>query len=125
VLCWGRSKAESRRDRIRITDLKCAIVGDQPTIRITTDARVTWYGAVAVALLDIAGQAYGILIHRLLGGKVSDRVRMYRTGSHDRRATEPKHFTDNVRDALGDAVGWTMIKQGVSFHGKMGTGVPG
>ncbi|MFW5880622.1 MAG: mandelate racemase/muconate lactonizing enzyme family protein [Spirochaetota bacterium] len=159
---------------MKITDLKCAIIGGQPTIRISTDAGIDGYGAaerakhyikphvafyreyilgedprdvarvvgrirklgafkpwgsavsaIEVALLDIAGQAYGIPIHRLLGGKVRDRVRMYRTGSYDRRATEPEHFADNVRQALADPAGWTMIKQGIGFHSSMPVDVDG
>ena len=159
---------------MKITDLKCAIIGDQPTIRITTDAGITGYGAaerakhyikphvmfykdyiigedprdvqrvvdrirklgafkpwgsavsaIEVALLDIAGKAYGVPIHRLLGGKRRDRVRMYRTGAYDTRATTPKEYADTVRRALADPAGWTMIKQAVGFHGTMATEAPG
>ena len=35
--------------------------------------------AIDVALWDIAGQAYGVPIHRLMGGPTRDRVRIYNT----------------------------------------------
>ena len=34
---------------MKITDLKCAIIGGQPTIRIATDEGISGYGAAEVA----------------------------------------------------------------------------
>lgn len=157
-----------------ITDLKCAVIGGQPTIRIATDAGISGYAsierakhyirphvlfyreyilgedprdvkrviakirklgafkpwgsavsAIEVALLDIAGKAYGVPIHRLLGGKVRDRVRLYRTGSYEGRPIQPAHFTRNIERALADPAGWTIVKQGVGFHSPMSAEIPG
>jgi L-alanine-DL-glutamate epimerase-like enolase superfamily enzyme len=109
-----------------ITDLKCAIIGDNPVIRVVTDEGLSGYGAaesfkpylkphvvyykpyilgldptqvervmlnirhrgafkpwgsavsaIEMALWDIAGKAAGLPVHRLLGGKIRDRVRVY------------------------------------------------
>ena len=159
---------------MKITDLKCAVIGGQPTIRIATDSGLSGYAgaevakhyikphvdfyrkyivgedprdvqrvvgrirkmgafkpwgsavsAIEVALLDIAGKAYGIPVHRLLGGKVRDRVRMYRTGSYENRPVQPAEFAETVRAALADPAGWTLIKLGVGFHSSMPVEIPG
>ena len=64
-------------------------------------------GALAgidVALWDIAGQALGLPIHRLLGGPVRDRVALY---SHCQ-----VHSAEEVPDAFGPLLdaGWTAAK---------------
>ncbi len=159
---------------MKITDIKCAVIGGQPTIRITTDTGPTGYGqaerakhyikpyvlfyrdyligedprdvgrvvqrirklgsfkpwgsavsSIEMALWDIAGKAAGLPIHRLLGGKVRDRVRVYRTSGYERRGTEPQHYADTVRLALADPAGYTIIKQGIGFHSTMPADVPG
>ena len=116
--------------RIKITDLRCAIIGRNPTVRIVTDQGISGYGqaesakpylkpmvlfykdyligedptdvgrimmkirrmgafkpwgsavsAIEIALWDIAGQAAGVPVYKLLGGKVRDRVRAYTEAS--------------------------------------------
>jgi L-alanine-DL-glutamate epimerase-like enolase superfamily enzyme len=159
---------------MKITDIKCAVIGGQPTIRIATDSGVTGYGqaerakhyikpyvlfyrdyligedprdvarvvqrirklggfkpwgsavsSIEMALWDIAGKDAGLPIHRLLGGKVRDRVRVYRTAGYERRGTGPEHYAETVRLALADPAGYTIIKQGVGFHSTMPADVPG
>src|SRR4051812_16961932 len=117
------------RQKIKITDLRCAIIGRNPVIRIVTDQGVSGYGqaesskvylkpmvlfykdyllgedptdvervmlkirrlgafkpwgsavsAIEIALWDIAGQAAGVPVYKLLGGKIRDRVRIYNGG---------------------------------------------
>ncbi|MEO8736592.1 MAG: hypothetical protein ABI380_08635, partial [Edaphobacter sp.] len=111
---------------IKITDLRCAIIGKNPVVRIMTDQGISGYGqaesakpylkpmvlfykpylmgadptdvgqimlrirrlgamkpwgaavsAIEIALWDIAGQAAGLPVHKLLGGKIRDRVMAY------------------------------------------------
>ena len=121
---------------IKITDLRCAIIGRNPVVRIVTDQGISGYGqaesakpylkpmvlfykdyllgedptdvervmlkirrmgafkpwgsavsAIEIALWDIAGQAAGVPVYKLLGGKIRDRVRAYNGGRpfpHDR-----------------------------------------
>ena len=111
---------------MKITDLKCTVLGEHPIVRITTDEGISGYGqveaykpylqphvrstrstswekiptnvarvmlkirnlgafkpwgsavsAIEMALWDIAGQAAGVPVYKLLGGKIRDRVRVY------------------------------------------------
>ena len=159
---------------MRITDIKCAIIGGQPTIRIATDTGLSGYGqaecakryikpyvlfyrdyligedprdvarvmqrirrlgafkpwgsaasSIEMALWDLAGKAAGVPIHRLLGGKVRDRVRVYRTVGYERRGTQPDDYAEAARIALEDPAGYTIVKQGVGFHSTMPTDIPG
>ena len=122
----GLSLPEKRTGHgsIKITDLKCAIIGRNPVVRIVTDQGISGYGqaesakpylkpmvlfykdyllgedptdvervmlkirrmgafkpwgsavsAIEIALWDIAGQAAGVPVYKLLGGKIRDRVR--------------------------------------------------
>src|SRR6478735_565164 len=107
------------RPPIKITDLRCAIIGRNPVVRIVTDQGISGYGqaesakfylkpmvlfyrdyllgedatdvgrvmmkirrmgafkpwgsavsAIEIALWDVAGQAAGVPVYKLLGGKI-------------------------------------------------------
>jgi len=125
-------RAQQQRTRpgaIKITDLRCAIIGRNPTVRIVTDQGISGYGqaestkpylkpmvlfyrdyllgedptdvqnvllkirrmgaskpwgsavsAIEIALWDVAGQAAGVPVYKLLGGKIRNRVRAYNGG---------------------------------------------
>jgi L-alanine-DL-glutamate epimerase-like enolase superfamily enzyme len=153
---------------IKITDLKCAIIGRNPTVRIVTDQGISGYGqaesakpylkpmvlfykpyllgedptnvasimlkirrmgafkpwgaavsAIEIALWDIAGQAAGLPVHKLLGGKIRDRVRPYGNSENvaphliPRAPQDYAELTSKMKEAKE---GFTLFKQPVGFH---------
>ncbi|HZP19662.1 MAG TPA: mandelate racemase/muconate lactonizing enzyme family protein [Bauldia sp.] len=160
---------------MRITDLKCAIIGGHPIVRIVTDAGISGYGqaefykpylkpmvmnlrdailghdptdverimvrlrprggfkpwgaAVSIvehALWDIAGKAAGVPVHKLLGGKVRDRVRVY-NGAYRPPLKDytPQDYAANTRAMVAGGHGFSFIKQGIAFHSLMSQRIPG
>src|SRR5690606_27717592 len=74
--------------------------------------------AIETALWDIAGKAAGLPVYRLLGGKVRDEVRTYRTLYHHEVGIG-HCVEDYVKWAeFGKALpeGYTMFKLPTSFH---------
>ena len=159
---------------MKITDLKCAIIGDNPIVRIKTDAGIDGWGqaewtkpylkpfvlyykdaildqdptdvervvsrirrlgsfkpwgaavsAIEVALWDIAGKAAGVPVYKLLGGKVRDKVRVYNGGIRvPLKGNDPEHFAENMAEMKEFREGFSIIKQGISFHSQMAAEVP-
>lgn len=154
---------------MKITDVRYAMIGANPTVRVVTDAGISGYGpieftktylrahvmqlreavlgedptlvertmlkirqrgafkpwgaavsAIEIALWDIAGKAASVPIHKLLGGKVRDHVRVY-NGNYRERMTsfEPEDFAASVRKMKEHPFGFTMVKQGIGFHSGM------
>ena len=153
---------------IKITDLKCAIIGRNPTVRIVTDQGISGYGqaesakpylkpmvlfykpyllgedptnvasimlkirrmgafkpwgaavsAIEIALWDVAGQAAGLPVHKLLGGKIRDRVRPY--GNSENVAPNftprtPQDYAELSSKMKEAKEGFTLFKQPVGFH---------
>ena len=160
---------------MKITDLRCAIIGGQPVIRIKTDEGVDGYGSAArlrsahirwhveyyrdlilgsdptdvertmlkirrlgafkpwgssvsgieVALWDLAGKAANVPVYKLLGGKVRDRVRVYNGAIRTPlSAKNPEDYAESSARMKDLPQGFTIIKQAISFHGKMDAEVP-
>ncbi|WDR03898.1 mandelate racemase/muconate lactonizing enzyme family protein [Devosia algicola] len=83
--------------------------------------------AIETALWDIAGKAANLPVYRLLGGKVRDQVRTYRT-LYQGEVGVGHTPDDYVRWAeYGKALpeGFTMFKLPTSFHSSMVADVPG
>jgi L-alanine-DL-glutamate epimerase-like enolase superfamily enzyme len=151
---------------IKITDLRCAIIGRNPVVRIVTDQGISGYGeaesakpylkpmvlfykdyilgedptdvarvllkirrlgaskpwgsavsAIEMALWDIAGQAAGVPVYKLLGGKIRDRVRIYNGGvRYPMTGQTPQDYAENMAKMKEAKEGFTLIKQAVGFH---------
>ena len=165
----GNSSLPEKQPRLRpikITDLRCAIIGRNPVVRIVTDQGISGYGeaestkaylkpmvlfyrdyilgedptdvervllkirrlgafkpwgsavsAIEMALWDIAGQAAGVPVYKLLGGKIRDRVRTYNGGVRFPLAGQtPKDYAENMARIRESKEGFTLIKQAVGFH---------
>ena len=160
---------------MKITDLKVAVIGNHPVVRITTDEGIDGIGcveaskpylkphilfykeyllgedprdvertvrrirrmgafkpwgaaisAIEVALWDIAGKASGQPIYRLLGGKVRDKVRVYNGNfrSPIGGGYSPEGMAKNMQWMKDLPHNFSIIKQGIAFHGNMATDVP-
>lgn len=173
----GAQDRDSRGISIKITDLKCAVIGRNPVVRVVTDQGISGYGeaesakpylkpmvlfykqyligedptnvarimlkirrmgafkpwgaavsAIEIALWDIAGQVAGLPVHKLLGGKLRDRVRVYSTNVRNYSAMKgytPADFAESVAKVKEGPEGFTLIKQPIAFHmPQMMTAVP-
>ncbi|RAX40929.1 mandelate racemase/muconate lactonizing enzyme family protein [Rhizobium tropici] len=154
---------------MKIVDLKCAIIGKSPIVRIVTDEGVSGYGqaetwkpylkphilafrealigedptnvervmlkirqrgsfkpwgaavsVIEMALWDVAGKAANLPVHKLLGGRVRDRIRVY-NGSirFPISGYEPEHMADDLKKMMDLPEGFTIIKQPIGFHSPM------
>jgi L-alanine-DL-glutamate epimerase-like enolase superfamily enzyme len=159
----GRGNGRS----IKITDLKCAIIGNNPTVRIVTDQGISGYGqaesakpylkpmvlfykryllgedptdvarimlkirrmgamkpwgaaisAIEIALWDVAGQAAGLPVYKLLGGKIRDRVRPYGNSENNSRLPlrNPQDYAEVAAEVKAAKEGYTLVKMPVAFH---------
>lgn len=159
---------------MKITDLKCAVIGGYPVVRITTDEGISGLGqaenykpflkshvlfykdlivgedptnvervmmnirrmgsfkpwgssvsAIEVALWDIAGKAAGLPVHKLLGGKVRDKVRVYNGAIRfPMNGHEPEDYAENMAKMKASPENFAFIKQGIGFHSRMPHNVP-
>jgi L-alanine-DL-glutamate epimerase-like enolase superfamily enzyme len=159
---------------VKIVDLRCAVIGENPVVRIVTDEGISGYGqvesakpyvrpqvlyyrdavvghdptdvervmlrirrrgafkpwgsavsAIEMALWDVAGQAAGLPVYKLLGGKVRDRVRVYNGGVRfPMTGHAPADYAESMRRMKEAPEGFTIIKQGVGFHSPMPGQVP-
>lgn len=160
---------------MKIVDLKCAIIGRSPVVRIVTDEAISgfgqaetwkpylkphilafrdalvgedptdvervmlkirqrggfkpWGSAVSViemALWDVAGKAAGLPVHKLLGGKVRDHVRVYNGAIRFPLAGHrPEDYAEDMRRMMALPEGFTIFKQPIGFHSAMKREVPG
>jgi L-alanine-DL-glutamate epimerase-like enolase superfamily enzyme len=160
---------------MRITDLRCAIIGRSPVVSIVTDEGISGYGqaetwkpylkphvlalrdalvgedprlvertmrrirqrggfkpwgaavsAIEMALWDLAGKAAGLPVHRLLGGKIRDRVRVYNGAVRfPMPGCAPADYAADTRRMMARPEGFSILKQPVGFHSEMKRAVPG
>jgi L-alanine-DL-glutamate epimerase-like enolase superfamily enzyme len=134
---WGQIETPKPYLQPIVLQLKPWLVGQDPVNveRVVRRIRVRggfkpWGSAVSAietALWDIAGKAAGLPVYRLLGGKVRDQVRTYRTLYHHEMGVG--HTPDDYRRwaEYGMALdgGFKMFKLPTSFHSAMVRDVPG
>lgn len=154
---------------MKITDIRCAILGKSPVVRIVTDEGLSgyaqaetwkpylkphvlafrealigedptlvercmlkirqrggfkpWGSAISIietALWDVAGKAAGLPVHRLLGGKVRDRVRVYNGAIRfPLPGHRPEDYAEDLKRMMALPEGFTIIKQPIGFHSAM------
>src|SRR5580765_5321526 len=160
---------------MKITDLKCTVLGQTPVVRITTDQGISGLGpvesykpyltpyvdfykemivgedptnveqvmrkirnmgafkpwgsavsAIEIALWDIAGKSAGLPIYKLLGGKVRDKVRVYNGAVRlPMSGFSPQNYAENTAHMKAAKEGFTIVKQGIAFHSRMLSEIPG
>jgi len=159
---------------MKIVDLKCAIIGKSPVVRIVTDEGISgyaqaetwkpylkphvlafrealigedptlvervmlkirqrggfkpWGTAVSIiemALWDVAGKAAGQPVHKLLGGKIRDKVRVYNGAVRfPFSGYRPEDYADDMKKMMALSEGFTIFKQPIGFHSAMKREVP-
>ncbi len=160
---------------MKITDLKCAIIGEHPVVRIKTDEGIEGYSqaeywkpflkphilslreailgedptdvervmlrirqrgafkpfgsavsVIEMALWDIAGKAAGVPVHKLLGGKVRDRVRVYNGAVREPlTGYNPEDYAADLKRMMSAPEGFTIVKQPIGFHSAMKSRIAG
>jgi len=160
---------------MKIIDLKCAVIGRSPVVRVVTDEGIDGFAelesskthlapvvrmfrdaivgqdptdvervmigirrlggfkpwgsavsAIEIALWDVAGKAAGLPVHKLLGGKVRDRLRVYNGGRRPvLRGHQPEDYAESMAQMKAAPEGFTLFKEGVAFHGFMAPNVDG
>jgi L-alanine-DL-glutamate epimerase-like enolase superfamily enzyme len=161
------AERQAGKAAIKITDLKCAIIGRNPVVRIVTDQGISGYGeaesakpylkpmvlfykpyligedptdvgrimlkirrmgafkpwgaavsAIEIALWDVAGQAAGLPVYKLLGGKIRDRVRPYGNSENNgqQELRTPQDYTELAQQVKEAKEGYTLVKFPVGFH---------
>ncbi len=129
----GWSQIETPKPYLQpiVLQLKSWLVGEDPVNveRVVKRIRVRggfkpWGAAVSaieMALWDIAGKAANLPVYRLLGGKVRDQVRTYRTlYQHEVGAKHtPEDYVKWAEYGKALEGGFTMFKLPTAFHSSM------
>lgn len=128
---WGQIEAPKPYVQPQVLQLKDWIVGQDPrnVERVMKRIRVrggfkpfgSAVSAIEHALWDIAGKAANVPVYRLLGGKVRDQVRTYRTLYQHEVGVEhtPEGYVKWAEYAKALPEGFSMFKLPTSFHSSM------
>jgi len=141
---YGLGEARDGSDKRQLLELKPLIVGEDPRNVEHLFQKIRSRGGrgalgrhgggvsgVEMALWDIAGKAAGLPVHRLIGGKRRERVRVYvdsgggvlSDGSRSARypnkgweeAFTPEAYAEQARRSK--ALGFTIVKFDLGYHG--------
>jgi len=132
---YGEIEAYKTYLKPQVLQYKPHIVGDDPTdvervlLKIRHRGAFKPWGsavsAIEMALWDLAGKTSGLPVYKLLGGKVRDRVRVYNGAVRFPLAGHsPAAYAENMARMKESREGFTIIKQGIGFHGAMAREVP-
>lgn len=102
-------------------ELKSRILNENPCSMDKVFRKIKQFGGharqaggvsgIEVALWDLAGKAYGVPIHQMLGGKFRDRVRVYCDTTQSR---EPKEFARRLTERKN--AGFTFLKMDLGMN---------
>jgi len=133
---WSQIETPKPYVQLLVLQLKPFLVGEDPTNVERLMKRIRYRGgfkpwgsaisAIEIALWDLAGKAANVPIYKLLGGKVRDKVRTYRTFYHHEISAEHT-VADYARwaaEAKALPGGYKMFKLPTSFHSAMVSEVP-
>jgi L-alanine-DL-glutamate epimerase-like enolase superfamily enzyme len=125
----GYGQAETRKQYLKpmVLFYKDYIVGEDPTDVENVLLKIRRLGgfkpwgsavsAIEIALWDIAGQAAGVPVYKLLGGKIRNHVRIYNGGVRPPMTGQtPQDYAENTAKMKESKEGFTLIKQAVGFH---------
>jgi L-alanine-DL-glutamate epimerase-like enolase superfamily enzyme len=133
---WSQIETPKPYVQPQVLQLKDWIVGQDPrnVERVMRRIRVrgafkpfgSAVSAVEHALWDIAGKALDVPVYRLLGGKVRDQVRTYRTLYHHEAGVghTPEDYVKWAEYGKSLPEGFTEFKLPTSFHSSMVRDVP-
>jgi L-alanine-DL-glutamate epimerase-like enolase superfamily enzyme len=126
----GYAQAETAASYVKplVLFYKDYLIGEDPTDVARIMLKIRRMGAfkpwgkgvssIEIALWDIAGQASGLPVYKLLGGKIRDKVRPY-GNSENNSPIDPKTPQEyaEVAQAMKEAKeGYTLVKLPVGFH---------
>ena len=135
VCGYGQAEAWKPYLKSHILAFREALLGEDPRLveRVMLKIRQRggfkpWGSAVSIiemALWDLAGKAAGLPVHRLLGGKIRDRVRVYNGALRfPLNGHSPQDYADDMARMMALPERFTIIKQPIGFHSPMKREVP-
>src|SRR6202453_4696554 len=138
----GYGEAESAKPYLKpmVLFYKPYLVGEDPTNVAAIMLKIRRMGAskpwgaaisaIEIALWDVAGQVAGLPVHKLLGGKIRDRVRPYGNSENNIGATmtmpkTPQDYAEGGSKMKEAKEGYTLVKMPIGFHNTaMMTAIP-